>query len=117
MPGRPRMMLRGVERLEVAAYDLANAVFQTIPDQYRTRPDGDDFIAETWKEALHAAIHAWTMSGDLGDTLREKAGIRGDGPTTECRLLRPGEAAVSIRRCRRTRRKSAASRCPWRLRA
>ena len=92
MPGRPRTMLRRVERLEVAAYELANAMSQTIPDQYRTRPDGGDYTAETWKDALDAAIHAWTMIAELGDALREKARIPGDGPTAECRLRRRGES-------------------------
>ena len=83
MPGRPRTMLRRVERLEVAAYELANAVFQTIPEQYRPRRNDDDYIAEMWREALDAAIGAWGRTADLGEALREKAGIPGYGPTVE----------------------------------
>ena len=92
MPGRPRTMLKKVDRLEVASWELADGVFQAIPGQYRTRPSNGDFIAESWKTALGAAIHAWMMFADLGDALREKAGIPGDGPTAGCRLLRDGAA-------------------------
>ena len=85
MAGRPRTMLRRVERLEVAAYELADAVFQAIPEQYRTRRNDDDYIAEVWRKALDAAISAWGRTTDLGQALRGKAGILSYGPTAKCR--------------------------------
>gem|GEM_PF-6539129 len=91
-------MLRRVERPEVAACELANAMCQIIPDQYQTRPDGEDSIALTWKDAWDAAIGAWTTIADLGNALREKAGISGEGPTAGCRLMLRSEAADVPRR-------------------
>ena len=87
-------MLKKVDRLELAAYELANAASQTIPDQYRSPPTNGDFIAESWKDAFDATIHAWSRMFDLGTALREKAGIPGDGPTANCRLLRRGETPI-----------------------
>ena len=80
MPGRPLTMLRKVEAFEVAADKLASAVLKTIPAQYQKSSCAGDFIAETWRDARDAAIRASLMIGDLGEALREKAGVRSDCP-------------------------------------
>ncbi len=88
MAGRPRTMVNRVERFEVAAFALADAIFQSIPQQYRHGYEAGDWIGESWNEGLKAAVRLWTTVEDLGDLVREKAGIERDGPTAECRLIR-----------------------------
>ncbi len=86
MAGRPRTMAGRVDRIEVAAFKLADAIFQTIPGQYMK--GSEDTIGESWHESLTTAIDLWTAVSCLGSVLREKLGVEGDGPTGDCHLTR-----------------------------
>ncbi len=88
MAGRPRTMVGKAEQFEVKAYELADAVFQAIPEQYRSQPDPDDWICQAWNDCLDVAIHLWTVAEDLAFFLREKAGLPEEGSTAQCRLIR-----------------------------
>ena len=44
MAGRPKTMVKRVERFEVAAFKLADAIFQTIPEQYQHGFEPDDLV-------------------------------------------------------------------------
>ena len=88
MAGRPRTMAGRVERIEVAAFKLADAIFQTIPEQYRKGSEPNDWIGGAWNESLKTALNLWIEVSGLSDLLREKAGIESEGPTADCQLVR-----------------------------
>ena len=88
--GRPKTMVKRVERFEILAYELACQIRQAVPQMYRDNPETTDPIGSGWNESLKAAIHLWTMVEDLGDDLRHKAGIEREGPTAYCRLRGDG---------------------------
>jgi hypothetical protein len=93
MAGRPKKMANSVGPLEVRAFELTDAIYQIAPEQYLEDAKPSDPMGMAWRQVIEAAIHLWTCIGDLGDELRQKAGIEGDGPTDHCRLARrsPGE--------------------------
>ena len=90
MAGRPRTMVHKIDGLELAAFDVADKLFQLVPEQYLTRdPDNDEF-ALMWKGAINAASDAWMFTHYLGGYLRRKAGLTGTGPTGGQELIRRG---------------------------
>lgn len=88
MAGRPKTMLTRAEQLEVVAFKVADALLQRMPRQYDEEIAPDDCLGEAWRDAYRATMHSWLMLADLADLLRRKAGLQGDGPTAQLRLIR-----------------------------
>ncbi len=75
MAGRPRTMVRKIDELEQAAFDVADKLFQLVPEQYLTRDSDEDEFALMWKGAINAANDAWMIThGD--SSVRLGAGKR-----------------------------------------
>ncbi len=78
MPGRPKTMARKVTELEERALVLEGDMAELIPDQYLEHADcGADplGLAQAWRNASDAALNAYCALAELGDILRNKAGI------------------------------------------
>lgn len=78
MPGRPKMMAKKVTELEKRAMVLEADVAELIPGQYMKRDNcGPDplGLGQAWKNAADAALNAYCALAELGDILRNKAGI------------------------------------------
>ena len=83
MPGTPKKRLKRLGTLEVEAYEIARRLSEMMPASYRDKPDTDDAVAETWRDALAAAVKLRRELSELGMYIRERAGIPGHGPTWE----------------------------------
>ena len=88
MAGRPKTMAKRVDCLEVAAFQLVDAILQTIPEQYQADFEKGDLVGQAWNESYNTAADLWMAIGDLGELLRKKAGIKGEGPTEKWELVR-----------------------------
>jgi hypothetical protein len=86
MAGRPRTMIKRVDGIEIAAFDVANAVSKLIPEKYRENAPEGDPVAEEWKRLLDTAVSTWGAASDLNLALRDKAGLPEDCPTDRCHL-------------------------------
>ena len=94
MAGRPRTMVRKIEALELAAYELAEKLLQIIPEQYLAQ-EGDldewsDRVAASWRYTLDGVVAGWLRLRYLNGLLRQKAGLSGYGPTGGFELVRRG---------------------------
>ncbi len=78
--------MRRVDRWEAMAFNLANEIAKAIPEQYRTNPPPQDWVARAWKDTYEAAVHLWTQVTDLDEEVRARLGLPGDGPTAEAIL-------------------------------
>ena len=83
MPGRPLKMAKKVAELEEQAMGLSADVLLTMPAQYRERPDFKDALNVAWNAAVEATMLASIKLEELGDLLRQKAGITEPGPAAE----------------------------------
>ena len=86
MAGRPKTMAAKVDQIEVAAFNLAEAIAVTLPRQYRQGCRPDDRLGQMWCESLCAARELWIEISFLGDHLRERAGLEPWWPTVYGRL-------------------------------
>ncbi len=79
-------MAKRVTELEERALALQRDLFLLTPRQYIERDDcGPDplGLGEAWKDARVAVTQAYFALEDLGDILRDKAGIEGWKPDDE----------------------------------
>ena len=79
MPGRPKTMAKKVTELEERAMVLEGDLAELIPGQYVKRDNcGPDplGLGQAWRNASDAALNAYCALAELGDILRNKAGIK-----------------------------------------
>lgn len=83
MAGRPRKMVRRVEEFEKLVTMLAMYTFETIPEQYREKPNPNDRLSVARNNAMRLTMHTSIALDALGDLLRAKAGITEPGPSAQ----------------------------------
>lgn len=80
MPGRPKTAARRfTEKIEKPAVELFKT-FMEIRERYTGRPDGSDRLSVAWRRTT-VSFWKWHAALDeLGNLLRERAGLPGTGP-------------------------------------
>ena len=79
MAGRPKMMAKRVTELEAQGLELSRRVFEFCP---KKSMKGDP-ICEAWDAVVGTTMNASIELQQLGDLLREKAGITEPGPVQQ----------------------------------
>jgi len=82
-------MARKVGGLEEQAIHLSAELYLLIPARHRDRPDPNQPLNSAWNRAVAVTMKASVALEQLGDLLRDKAGIIEPGPTA--RFLRDRE--------------------------
>lgn len=80
MAGRPVKMARKAGELEAQALELAGQTYLAAPTQYHGDVNRQDTLGVAWAAAINATMAASIALENLGDLLREKAGIMELGP-------------------------------------
>lgn len=80
MAGRPKKLAEKVEALEFTALVLAYDTFSTRPEMDLEQADSSNPICVAWKNAVASALWASIHLDELGDLLRNRAGINEPGP-------------------------------------
>ncbi len=81
MAGRPKTMVKRVERLGHQVVRLRCDLEEQMPEQYMYHPDDRDPINKAWNRARDAASLATAHLGSLSGLLREKAKSTRSSPT------------------------------------
>lgn len=83
MAGRPRRMLKRLEALADAAYEIAAELSRLIPKQYWEDSQSKSEAGTCWHRAYYYSFHAFNRIRDIMDMIRAKAGIPGPFPDDE----------------------------------
>jgi hypothetical protein len=75
MAGRPRRMLKRLQALADAAYNVAAELSALFPQQYRQEPLSKTDAGMCWHRAYRCSLEAFDCIYDLKEMIRVKAGI------------------------------------------
>ena len=80
MAGQPHRTAKRVTDLEARSLQLMLDTAKIAPEHYREKPDEQDALCMAWNDAASQTSIALFALADLGDLVREKAGITEPGP-------------------------------------
>ena len=84
MAGQPHRTAKRVTDLEARSLQLMLDTAKIAPEHYREKPDEQDALCMAWNDAASQTSIALFALADLGDLVREKAGITEPGPWARC---------------------------------
>ena len=84
MAGQPRRTAERVTDLEARSLELMLDTANIAPEHYREKPNEQDALCMAWNDAASQTSIALFALADLGDLVRQKAGITELGPWARC---------------------------------
>ena len=96
MAGQPHRTAKRVTDLEARSLQLMFDTSRFAPEHYRKKPNDHDPLNKAWNGAVDRTTDTLFALADLGDLVRQKAGITELGPWARCVAESEESAASSV---------------------